>query len=257
MPLLNSIAALGPEMKTWRRDIHMHPETSYEEHRTAAIVAEKLRNFEFDEVHTGIGITGVVGVLHGKSGPAKDESEAILLRADMDALPMEEENDFDHRSTIPGKMHACGHDGHTTMLMGAAKHLSETRNFTGTVYFCFQPAEEGGAGAMAMIKDGLFDRFPCRAVFGMHNWPGIPVGHFGTCKGPVMAAADRFTIKLNGRGSHAAKPNKSHDPIVCGAALFIQVLRLMSFLIRLRSMVLFALSAKKYMMLLLKKCTAL
>ena len=213
-PIPNSIAALAPDLTEWRRDLHRYPETNYEEHRTAGIVAEKLRAWQFDAVETGIGQTGVVGVLHGRNGPG---GEAILLRADMDALPMQEEATHDHVSTIPGKMHACGHDGHTTMLLGAARHLSETRNFNGTVYFCFQPAEEGGAGAKAMLEDGLLDRYPATAVYGMHNRPGLPIGQFAVKPGPFLASADEFEITVNGRGGHAAKPHLSADPIVAGA----------------------------------------
>ncbi|MEO1328712.1 MAG: M20 aminoacylase family protein [Pseudomonadota bacterium] len=224
----NSVVALGPELEAWRKDIHRHPELGYEETRTAALVAEKLRSFGFDRVETGIGETGVVGVLHGAGGPTASEAEAILLRADMDALPMTEETGADHASTIPGKMHACGHDGHTTMLLGAAKRLADTRNFKGTVYVCFQPAEEGGAGAKAMIEDGLFDRFPCRAVFGMHNWPGLPVGQFAVRPGPMLASADEFRISLIGRGGHAAKPDKARDPIVAGAHLVMALQTLVS-----------------------------
>lgn len=216
IPIPNSIAALAPELAEWRRDLHRHPETSYEEHRTAGIVAEKLRAWGLDAVEVGIGQTGVVGVLHGRSGPG---GEAILLRADMDALPMQEEGDHDHVSTIPGKMHACGHDGHTTMLLGAAKHLSDTRNFDGTVYFCFQPAEEGGAGAKAMLEDGLLDRFPAKAVYGMHNRPGLPVGEFAVKPGAFLASADEFVITVRGQGGHAAKPHLSRDPVLAGAHL--------------------------------------
>ena len=186
-PIPNSIAAMAGELSEWRQDIHRHPELGYQETRTMELVAEKLRAWGLDAVETGIGKTGVVGVLHGRNGPG----EAILLRADMDALPILEESDHDHVSENPGIMHACGHDGHTTMLLGAAKHLAETRNFDGTVYFCFQPAEEGGAGAKAMIDDGMFDRYPARAVFGMHNEPGLPVGQFAVRPGPVMASAKR------------------------------------------------------------------
>lgn len=219
MPLPNSIAAMTPELTEWRRDFHQHPELCYEETRTSALVAERLRSFGFDTVETGIGKTGVIGVLHGAGGPGEGEEQAILLRADMDALPIHEETGAPHASTADGKMHACGHDGHTTMLLGAAKHLAVTRNFKGTVYFCFQPAEEGGAGARAMIEDGLFERFPCRQVFGMHNWPTMPVGHFAVKPGPMLAAADEFRITLEGRGGHAAKPDKARDPIVAGAHL--------------------------------------
>ncbi|MEM6668230.1 MAG: M20 aminoacylase family protein [Pseudomonadota bacterium] len=228
MPLPNSIAALTSELTEWRRDFHQHPELCYEETRTAGLVAERLRAFGFDAVETGIGKTGVVGVLHGADGAGAGEGEAIMLRADMDALPMQEETGAAHKSTVAGKMHACGHDGHTTMLLGAAKHLAETRNFKGTVYFCFQPAEEGGAGARSMIEDGLFERFPCRQVFGMHNWPSLPIGHFAVKPGPMLAAADEFKVTLEGRGGHAAKPDKARDPIVAGAHLVTALQTLVS-----------------------------
>jgi len=219
MPLDNSIAALATELQTWRRDLHRHPELAYHERRTAGVVAEKLREFGLDEVHEGIGGTGVVGLLHGQGGPG-GEADAILLRADMDALPIHEADEArEHRSATPGVMHACGHDGHTTMLLGAARHLADSRNFNGSVVFVFQPAEEGGAGANAMIKDGLFERFPCRAVYGMHNWPRMKAGEFSIRPGPVMAAADEFTITLTGRGGHAAKPDRARDPIVAGAQI--------------------------------------
>ncbi|MEM7745621.1 MAG: M20 aminoacylase family protein [Pseudomonadota bacterium] len=214
-PIPNSIAAMQPELTEWRQDLHKHPELGYQEVRTAGVVAEKLEAFGFDAVETGIGKTGVVGVLHGKGGPG----EAILLRADMDALPIPEDTGLEHASVNSGVMHACGHDGHTTMLLGAAKHLAETRNFDGTVYFCFQPAEEGGAGAKAMIDDGLFDRFPARAVYGMHNWPGMPAGSFGVRPGPVMASADEFIIRVRGDGGHAAQPHLARDPVLAGAQI--------------------------------------
>ena len=215
-PIPNSIAAMAPELAEWRRDLHQHPELAFQEHRTAGVVAEKLRAWGFDAVETGVGRLGVVGVLHGRGGPG---GEAILLRADMDALPMPEETGLPHASVNPGRMHACGHDGHTTMLLGAARHLAETRNFDGTVYFCFQPAEEGGGGAQAMIDDGLFERFPARAVYGMHNWPGAPVGSFAVRPGPVMASADEFTIIVRGTGGHAAFPHRTCDPVVAGAQI--------------------------------------
>ncbi|MEL6978461.1 MAG: M20 aminoacylase family protein [Pseudomonadota bacterium] len=218
-PLPNSIAALAPELTEWRRDLHRHPELGYEETRTAGVIAERLRGFGVDAVETGIGGTGVVATIHGRDGPGAGEAEAILLRADMDALPMDEETGAPHASSAPGKMHACGHDGHMTMLLGAAKQLAETRRFKGTVYLVFQPAEEGGAGAKAMIEDGLFDRFPCRAVYGMHNWPGMPVGAFAVRPGPMLASADEFRITIQGRGGHAAKPDRARDPIVAGAHL--------------------------------------
>ncbi|MBK0400091.1 amidohydrolase [Limibaculum sp. M0105] len=207
---------MAPELAEWRQDFHRHPELGYHEERTAARVASLLRDFGLDHVETGIGVTGVVGVLHGRGGPG---TEAIMLRADMDALPMHEASGVAHESLEPGKMHACGHDGHTTMLLGAAKHLASTRNFAGTVYFCFQPAEEGGAGAKAMLDDGLLQRFPASRVFGMHNWPGMAAGHFVLQDGPVLASADEFTITVKGKGGHAAKPHLARDPIVAGAAL--------------------------------------
>jgi len=217
-PIPNSIAAMAPELTAWRRDLHRHPELGYREHRTMEVIAGKLRAFGFDEVVTGLGKTGVVGVLHGRNGPGA-EGEGILLRSDMDALPILEETGAEHASIHEGVMHACGHDGHMTMLLGAAKHLSETRNFDGTVYFCFQPAEEGGAGAKAMIDDGLFQRFPARAVFGIHNFPGFPAGHFACVPGPVMAAADEFIVTVKGQGSHAAYPHESRDPVLAGAQI--------------------------------------
>ena len=214
-PIPNSIAAMAGDLAAWRQDIHRHPELGYQESRTMQVVADKLRDWGLDAVETGLGKTGVVGVLHGRNGPG----DAILLRADMDALPITEEGQHDHVSENSGVMHACGHDGHTTMLLGAAKHLAETRNFDGTVYFCFQPAEEGGAGAQAMIDDGLFDRFPARAVYGMHNVPGMPVGTFGVTPGPVMASADEFIIRVRGRGGHAAFPHETADPVLAAAQI--------------------------------------
>ncbi len=195
------------EIVALRRDIHMHPELCYEEHRTAKVVADALRNWGI-ETHTGIAKTGVVGVI--KRGTS---NRAIMLRADMDALPMQEENQFEHRSRHDGKMHGCGHDGHTAMLLAAAQHLQTAGGFDGTVYLCFQPAEEGGAGGRAMIQDGLFTRFPCEAVFGMHNWPGLPAGSFGVCSGPMMAAANGFKITVKGKGGHAAAPQDCNDPV--------------------------------------------
>ena len=190
-----------------RRDIHMHPELCYEEHRTAKLVADTLRGWGI-ETHTGIAKTGVVGVI--KRGTS---DRAIMLRADMDALPMQEENKFEHRSRHDGKMHGCGHDGHTAMLLAAAQHLQTAGGFDGTVYLCFQPAEEGGAGGRAMIQDGLFTRFPCEAVFGLHNWPGLAAGSIGVCAGPMMAAANGFKITVKGKGGHAAAPQDCADPV--------------------------------------------
>jgi len=215
-PIPNSIAAQTDELAEWRQDFHRHPELAYSEQRTAAKVADRLAEFGFDNVETGIGGTGVLGVLHGRGGPG---GEAILLRADMDALPIHETTGVGYASTSPGVMHACGHDGHTTMLLGAAKHLAATGNFDGTVYFCFQPAEEGGAGAKAMLDDGLFDRYRPRAVYGMHNWPGLPVGEFAVKNGPVLAATGMFTVTVTGKGSHGAEPHSGRDPIVAAAHL--------------------------------------
>jgi amidohydrolase len=201
------------ELTAWRRDFHAHPETGFEEHRTSALVAERLAAWGI-EVHRGIGGTGVVGVLRSGHG-----NRAVGLRADMDALDMPEANDFAHRSTIPGKMHGCGHDGHTTMLLGAARYLAETRNFDGIVHFIFQPAEEGQGGAQAMVADGLFERFPCDSVYGLHNRPGMPVGHYGIRAGAMMAGCGFFDLDIHGRGGHGARPESTVDPVVCGAAI--------------------------------------
>jgi amidohydrolase len=205
------IARLHGEMTEWRRDLHAHPELGFEETRTAAMVADRLESFGL-EVHRGVGRTGVVGVL--RSGGAK---ASVGLRADMDALPIQEANRFAHRSQNAGRMHACGHDGHTTMLLGAAKALAETKNFDGTVNFIFQPAEEGLGGARAMIDDGLFDRFPCEAVFGMHNRPSLPVGWFAVRAGPMMAAGGFFDITIHGKGAHGARPEVGVDPVIVAA----------------------------------------
>ncbi|MEM6441013.1 MAG: amidohydrolase [Pseudomonadota bacterium] len=218
-PVPNSIAAMAEELTAWRRDLHENPELGYEETRTAGVVAEKLRAFGFDGVETGVGKTGVVGVLHGAGGAASGAEERILVRADMDALPMEERTGLPYASKNAGRMHACGHDGHTTMLLGAAKHLAETRNFKGSVVFVFQPAEEGGGGAKAMIDDGLLERHPVRMAFGMHNWPGKAVGTMATTRGAAMAYADRFRIVVKGKGGHAAFPHFANDPIVAAAQL--------------------------------------
>ena len=186
----NSIAAMMPELTEWRQDFHRHPEIMYDLPRTAGIVATRLREFGFDEVIEGVGKTGVLGVLHGSDGPANSKDNRVLLRADMDALPIEEATGKPHASISDGKMHACGHDGHTVMLLGAARHLAATRTFAGTLIFCFQPAEEGGAGAQAMIDDGMLERFPVKAAYALHNWPGMPIGHFGVVRGAAMASAD-------------------------------------------------------------------
>ncbi|MCC6209817.1 MAG: amidohydrolase [Burkholderiales bacterium] len=208
MALDARIAALQAEMTAWRRDIHAHPELGFQEHRTSDLVASRLTSFGI-EVHRGIGKTGVVGVL--RSGSSK---MSVGLRADMDALPIHEENSFDHRSKNKGTMHACGHDGHTTMLLGAAKYLAQTRNFDGTVNFIFQPAEEGIGGAKAMVEDGLFKRFPCDAIFGMHNRPGMPLGKFAVRSGPMMAGGAFFDIDIEGRGAHGARPEAGVDSVL-------------------------------------------
>ena len=215
MPLLNSAAAIAPEATAWRRHLHAHPELMYDVHETARFVADKLRSFGCDEVVEGIGRTGVVGIIRGTRG----SGPTVGLRSDMDALPITEATGAAHASTRPGKMHACGHDGHTAMLLGAAKHLNETRNFRGAVAVIFQPAEEGGAGGLAMVDDGMMDRFAIEEVYGLHNMPGVPLGEFAIRSGSIMAATDEFTLTIRGRGSHAAQPHKSIDPIVAGAQL--------------------------------------
>jgi hippurate hydrolase len=219
LPIINRVAELQDEIASWRRHLHERPELGYEEHETAAFVAARLKDAGVDEVHAGIGRTGIVGVIHGGQGGRR-----IGLRADMDALPLQEQTGLPHASRVPGRMHACGHDGHTAMLLGAARYLAETRNFAGTVYLIFQPAEEGGGGGRAMIEDGLFERFPAEQVFGLHNWPSIPLGSFAICSGPAMAASDEFTIELVGTGCHAAMPHLGRDPIVA-AALLVQALQ--------------------------------
>jgi len=218
MPIVNRVADLHAEIAAWRQDIHAHPELRYDVQRTAALVTEKLRSFGCDEVATGIGQTGVVGVIRGRGN-----GKVVGLRADMDALPLEEETALPYRSTVAGKMHACGHDGHTAMLLGAAKYLSETRNFAGSVVVIFQPAEEGGAGALAMIKDGLMSRFGIQEVYGMHNCPGLPVGEFALRPGPIMASADHLTIEIEGKGGHAARPHMAIDTILVGAQIVNQL----------------------------------
>jgi hippurate hydrolase len=225
MPIVNRIAGMQAEVTAWRRDIHAHPEILFDVQRTAASVAEKLKVFGCDEIVTGIGRTGVVGVIHGKGAGA---GKVIGLRADMDALPMDEETNLPYRSTSPGRMHACGHDGHTAMLLGAAKYLAETRNFSGTAVVIFQPAEEGGGGGREMVKDGMMERFGIQEVYGMHNMPGLPVGEFAIRSGPLLAAADRIVIEIEGHGSHAAKPHQGIDPVVIGAHIVAQTQSIVS-----------------------------
>ena len=216
MPIKNRMADLHEEITGWRRHLHEHPEVLFEVHETAAFVAEKLRAFGCDEVVTGIGRTGVVGVIHGKSTAS---GKVVGLRADMDALPMQEITGLPYASKTPGAMHACGHDGHTAMLLGAAKYLSETRNFDGTAVVIFQPAEEGGGGGREMCADGMMDRWNIQEVYGMHNWPGLPVGEFAIRPGPFFAATDLIEITLEGRGGHAAKPQDTIDTTLMGAHL--------------------------------------
>ncbi|PWR00811.1 amidohydrolase [Meridianimarinicoccus roseus] len=224
MPIKNRFAELLPEITGWRHDFHAHPELMFDTHRTAGIVAEKLRAFGCDEVVEGIGRTGVVGVIRGRQpGPG-----VVGLRADMDALPIEEATGLPHASTIPGKMHACGHDGHTAMLLGAAKYLAETRNFAGTAVVIFQPAEEGGGGAGVMVREGLMERFGIQEVYGMHNWPGQPLGRFAIRPGPFFAATDEFNITVAGRGGHAAKPQEVVDPVVMASHLVLALQTIVS-----------------------------
>lgn len=215
MPVNNRLAARADAIKEWRRHLHQNPEIMYEVQETAAFVAEKLRAFGCDEVVEGLGKTGVVGIIKGTKG----DGPTVGLRSDMDALPIEEETGVPHASTKPGMMHACGHDGHTAMLLGAAEHLCETRGFAGSVAVIFQPAEEGGAGAKAMMDDRLFERFGIEEVYGMHNYPGIPVGEFAMRVGPTMAATDIFEIVVTGVGGHAARPHTGIDPVVTSAQI--------------------------------------
>jgi hippurate hydrolase len=227
MPIVNRIADLHGEITAWRHDLHAHPELLYDVHRTAATVAEKLKAFGCDEVVTGIGRTGVIGLIRGNKSGGEGQ-KVIGLRADMDALPIEEANDLPYKSTVPGKMHACGHDGHTAMLLGAARYLAETRNFAGTAVVIFQPAEEGGAGGKAMVQDGMMERFGVEQVYGMHNFPGLPVGEFAIRPGPIMAAADRLTIEIEGKGGHAARPHLSIDTVLVGAQIINQIQSIVS-----------------------------
>jgi hippurate hydrolase len=212
MPIINRIADFHPEMTQWRHQIHAHPETAFEEHKTAAFVAERLESFGIT-VERGIAGTGVIGTLRG----SVEGRRAIALRADMDALHIIEQNPFSHASQERGRMHACGHDGHTAMLLGAAKHLAETRNFAGTIHFIFQPAEENEGGARVMIEEGVLEKYPVDAVYGMHNWPEMPAGRFAIRSGPMMAAFDIFEITIRGRGGHAAMPHLAVDPVVVAA----------------------------------------
>ncbi|KZT17304.1 amidohydrolase [Acidovorax sp. GW101-3H11] len=210
MNVIDSIVTQAASIAAVRRDIHAHPELCFEEVRTADVVAGKLTEWGIP-IHRGMGTTGVVGIVKGRDGGAS--GRAIGLRADIDALPMQEFNTFAHASKHQGKMHACGHDGHVAMLLAAAQHFAKHRNFDGTVYLIFQPAEEGGGGAREMIKDGLFEQFPMEAVYGMHNWPGMPVGQFAVSPGPVMASSNEFKITIRGKGSHAALPHNGIDPV--------------------------------------------
>jgi amidohydrolase len=221
MPIVNRVADLQDEIAAWRHDLHAHPELMYDVQRTAATVADKLKAFGCDEVVTGIGRTGVVGVIRGRKGSGSGKT--IGLRADMDALPIEEATGLSYKSTVPGKMHACGHDGHTAMLLGAARYLAETRNFDGTAVVIFQPAEEGGAGAKAMLDDGMIKRFGIGEFYGMHNYPGMPVGAFGIRPGAVMAAADAITIDIEGVGGHAARPHLGIDTVLVGAQIITNI----------------------------------
>ncbi len=225
MPIKNRFAELLPEIAAWRQDIHSHPELGFELDRTAALVAEKLRDFGCDEVVTGIGETGVVGVIKGRTDA---RGHVIGLRGDMDALPILEASGAAYASENRGVMHACGHDGHTAMLLGAAKYLAETRNFDGTVVLLFQPAEEIGSGAKAMIDDGVMDRFGVKEVYGMHNMPGLPVGQFAIRPGALLAATDEFFIEVTGRGGHAAKPNEAIDPTVTASHIILALQTIVS-----------------------------
>ncbi len=225
MPIVNRVADLHPEITAWRRDLHAHPELLYDVHRTAASVAEKLKAFGCDEVVPGLGRTGVVGVIRGRK---QGSGKTIGLRADMDALLITELNDLPYKSTNPGKMHACGHDGHTAMLLGAARYLAETRNFDGTAVVIFQPAEEGGAGAKAMLDDGMLQRFNIDEFYGMHNYPGMPVGQFGINTGAIMAATDTLQIDVEGLGGHAARPHLTVDAVLTAAQIINNIQSIVS-----------------------------
>jgi hippurate hydrolase len=226
MPIVNRVAELQPDVMAWRRDLHAHPEIMYDVHRTAAFVADRLREFGCDEVISGLGRTGVVGVIRGRQPSGR--LRGIGLRADMDALPIHEETGLPYQSKIPGKMHACGHDGHTAMLLGAARYLAETRNFAGDAVVIFQPAEEGGAGAAAMIKDGLMDRFAIDQVYGLHNMPGMALGSFAIRPGSMMASMDQLKITVEGKGSHAAMPHQGVDSLLAAAQLVVALQTIVS-----------------------------
>ena len=219
MPVINRIAEFHADMTEWRRDLHRHPELALRETRTSAVVQERLRSFGVDEVHAGLAGTGVVGVIRGAHPASNGAAHAIGLRADMDALPIQEETGAEWASQTPGVMHACGHDGHTTMLLGAARYLAETRNFAGTVYVIFQPAEENKGGGQIMVDQGLFEQFPMQQVYGLHNWPAVPAGVFQWRDGPIMAAVANIEITVTGRGAHGAQPHTGIDPIVVSAAI--------------------------------------
>ena len=223
MPIIERIAALKEEMTALRHDLHQHPETAFQEHRTAALVARKLREFGADEVHEGIARTGVVGTIRAGTG-----TRAIALRADMDALALEEKNDLPYRSCHEGRMHACGHDGHTAMLLGAARYLAESRNFDGAVHLIFQPAEEAAGGGRVMVEEGLFERFPAEAVFGLHNRPGLPPGRFAIRPGPIMAGMDYFDLAITGRGAHSARPETGIDAVVTAAHIVVALQTIVS-----------------------------
>lgn len=214
MPVINSIAAQAAELAHWRRDLHRWPEIGHDCHQTARFVAARLREFGADDIREGLAGTGIVALIHGHaSGPA------IGLRADMDALPMEEETGLDHASQVPGAMHGCGHDGHAIMLLGAARYLAETRNFAGTAVLIFQPAEEEGTGAAGMLASGVFEDLDLREIYALHNFPGMGVGHFATTRGPIMAAVDTFEIHVDGQGGHGAKPHEAADPVIAACAI--------------------------------------
>lgn len=223
--MIEKISVLAAEAKVWRRDLHRHPELQYDVHRTAGLVADLLRQFGCDRVVTGIGRTGVVGIVKGQRATA---TQGIAIRADMDALPIEEAVNRPYRSGIPGRMHACGHDGHTAMLLGAAKYLAETRDFEGTAFFVFQPAEEGGNGAEAMLQDGLMSRFAIDEIYALHNMPDIPVGHFAIRPGPILAASDQFRVTIVGKGGHAARPHETVDPVLIAAHLITMLQSIVS-----------------------------